>query len=94
MDKSNKASFRNDLAAKIGAGRPSKPVGLLKKSRVAEIAEEQARHAEKSRVAEDSEEQAKHKLQQTLAAKKMLADILQKSTDNTEASSTNDKPSS
>lgn len=38
-----KASFLNDLAAKMAAGPPKKPVGLLKKSNVAEQADEQAK---------------------------------------------------
>lgn len=38
-----KASFLNDLAAKMAAGPPKKPVGLLKKSNVAEKADEQAK---------------------------------------------------
>lgn len=41
--KPENASFLNDLAAKMAAGPPKKPVGLVKKSAVAEQAEKEAK---------------------------------------------------
>lgn len=61
-----KASFLNDLAAKMAAGPPKKPVGLLKKSN----------------VAEQADEQAKADLERSLEAQKKLGNILNKSVNN------------
>lgn len=60
-----KPSFLSDLAAKMAAGPPKGPVGLVKKSA----------------VAEQAEEQAKKDLENSQAAQHGLAALLQKSTD-------------
>lgn len=70
-----KSSFLSDLASKMAAGPPKKPVGLLKKSNVAERAEEEAKKQNKtSDTTNNTNNQAA--IAQAAIAQSKLADIL------------------
>lgn len=74
-------SFLNDLAARMAAGPPKKPVGLLKKSNVMERAEQEAADAAAAKAQTQSKPEAVTESQEEsmAKAKASLADILNQS---------------